>query len=205
MAKYVWSKVKIEELIHLYEQREPLWNTKHSEYRSSRTTRPRLMKEICDNLEVDNVTVLKKIKHLRHQYRQERRAIQERRRGRRTEGNYVSRWQFYSSLKFLDTIINPMMPTSSNLAVVKKRENEDPFLEAINSIGKSIIDVVGQKTTAVKAAPEPSGFEDETTWKYIEVLLRQLPEEKRVIARAKTVAFVMQYVEKENNNVKMKH
>lgn len=75
-----------------------------------------------------------------------------------------------------------------------KKRKSDPFVDAISTFGKNMLETVAQKNTA-----EKSSLKYDTTWKYIESLYEKILDKKRSELELKFVAMVMEAVQEESD------
>lgn len=98
--KRTWSKIETIRLIESYEARPDLWNPSRPKYHD-RNLKQTLLAEIANELNVPTAEITSKFHALRTQFNREINKERNTKSGSSTEENYVSRWDFKSSLQFL--------------------------------------------------------------------------------------------------------
>lgn len=110
----VWNYENVEQLVELYEQRPCLYDTKSKDY-FNRDVRNVALQDITKILNTTDVQVKTKLKNLRTQYMREKLKTKKPT-GTGTDDLYVSKWPFYTRLRFLDDSVEAK-PGTSNLDV----------------------------------------------------------------------------------------
>ncbi len=98
-----WPEEMIYKMIHLWRERELLYNTKHMEY-SNKISRRMAMAEIAEELNISVQEILGKMVSLRTYYgTQHRKKIEWEKKG---YSSYRSRWHFFNDLEFLQDFMS---------------------------------------------------------------------------------------------------
>ncbi|XP_028411663.1 uncharacterized protein LOC114534417 [Dendronephthya gigantea] len=112
-SERVWKDTETEKLISLYEARNCLWDVGNANY-SNRDEKEKAYAEIDNELKefgIDREEYKYKWKIIRGQFMREKEAERKRKSGQGADEVYVSKWKWFQSLKFLDSVKENISPT----------------------------------------------------------------------------------------------
>lgn len=110
-----WEKNEIKRLIEAVEARPDIWDSSRPNY-SNRNIKQKLLQEIATDLKVTCQDVTAKFHALRTQFNRESNKEKQQKSGSASSENYVSKWEYMSSLQFLKSNNVPGI-TFSNLVL----------------------------------------------------------------------------------------
>lgn len=99
-VKKSWSRIETLKLIEAYEARPDLWNPSRQKYHD-RVLKQALLGEISTELNVPTTEITSKFHALRTQFNREVNKERTIKSGSSTDETYVSRWEYKSTLQFL--------------------------------------------------------------------------------------------------------
>lgn len=98
--KIIWSKQMTRKVIEMLEAAPPLWDVSSADYKD-KIKRDNCLKIIATSMNLPSNEVKSKILKLRTQFSNERNKMKKLKSGAGVEEKYVTKWAYFSSLKFL--------------------------------------------------------------------------------------------------------